>query len=239
MRHWNLPNTHNVRDLGGYALPAGGTTKWRRILRADNLHHLDEQSRRTLTDAGLRLVVDLRNDRETSTEPNPFREHPGLAYVNVSLFGALAPIAMLDTPFDMAARYRDALDQCGEPLVDVLGQISAAPDGMVIFHCTAGKDRTGVVAALILSLAGVSDEDIIADYALTVRAVPLLQRLRSRSLAMGADPVHIERVLASDAATMALTLRHLHRIHGGPAAYLQRHGLSTQAALRLVERLCQ
>lgn len=238
MRHWNLPDTHNVRDLGGYERQTGGMTQWRRILRADNLHHLDAQSCALLTDAGLRLVVDLRNERETNAEPNPFRGSAD-AYVNVSLFDALAPIALLDTPFDMAERYRNALDQCGEPLAEVLNRMADAPEGVVVFHCTAGKDRTGIVAALILALAAVSDGDIIADYALTSQAVPLLERLRSRSLAAGAPAEQIERVLASDAATMSATLDYLRNAHGGAAVYLARNGFSPAAADRLIHRLCR
>jgi len=239
MRHWKLPDTHNVRDLGGYRRLTGGTTQWRRILRADNLHHLDAASCHALAEAGLRLVVDLRNERETGAEPNPFRDNNAIAYLNVSLFEALAPIALLTTPFDMSQRYRDALDHCGEPLAEVLSFMAAAPDGVVVFHCTAGKDRTGIVAALILSLAGVCDADIAADYALTAKAAPLLQRLRGRSLAAGADPAHVERVLASDAETMAAMLVHLREAHGGAATYLRRHGLSAHAEQLLVDRLCR
>jgi len=239
MRHWHLPDTHNVRDLGGYARANAAPTQWRRIFRADNLHHLDAASRQALREAGLSLVVDLRNARETEAEPNPFADAPGTAYRNVSLFEALAPIAMLGSPFDMGQRYRDALDRCGQPIVEVLTALAEAPDGIVVFHCTAGKDRTGIIAALILALAGVSDDDIAADYAMTAQAAPLLARLRARSMALGADPEHVERVLASEAGTMAGTLRYLRERHGGAAAYLERNGLAADVAERLVERLCR
>lgn len=237
MRHWTLPDTHNVRDLGGYAHERGGETQWRRILRADSLHHLDPGSCRMLESVGLSLVVDLRNARETGGEPNPFRDHP--AYLNISLFDALAPIGLPETPFDMAQRYSNALDACGERLATVLGHMADVPQGLVIFHCTAGKDRTGVLAALLLKLAGVSDEDIVADYALTAQSRPLIERLRRRALAGGGDPAHVERVLASDAATMRAMLDHLAAMHGGVVSYLDRHGLGAAARQRLVERLCR
>lgn len=237
MRHWPLPDTHNVRDLGGYARIGGGETQWRRVLRADNLHHLEPASCRRLEEAGMSLVVDLRNARETAAEPNPFRDHP--AYLNISLFEALAPIALLETPFDMAQRYRNALEACGDRLATILGRIAEAHEGLVVFHCTAGKDRTGVLAALILKLAGVSDEDVVADYALTAQSKPLIERLRGRALAGGGDPDHVERVLASDAPTMAAMLAHLAAVHGGAQAYLDRHGLKDEARQRLVDRLCR
>lgn len=237
MRHWPLPDTHNVRDLGGYAAGQGGVTQWRRILRADNLHHLDPVSCVTLEATGLGLVLDLRNSGETGAEPNPFARHA--RYRNISLFGALAPIALAETPFDMAERYRTALDACGDRLAAVLSEIADAPDGLVLFHCTAGKDRTGVVAALILKLAGVADGDVVADYALTAEAAPLLERLRTRALARGGDPAHVERVLASDAVTMRAMLDHLDVAHGGAVTYLDRHGLDAAARRRLVDRLCR
>ncbi len=183
------------------------------------------------------LVVDLRNARETSAEPNPFRAHP--AYLNISLFEALAPIAMLETPFDMAQRYRNALDACGDRLATILRRMAEAPEGLVVFHCTAGKDRTGVLAALILKLCEVSDDDVVADYALTAQSTPLIERLRGRALAGGGDPDHVERVLASDAPTMAAMLDHLASVHGGVHDYLDRHGLEDEARQRLVDRLCR
>lgn len=238
MRHWNLPDTHNIRDLGGYARRTGGSTQWRRILRGDSLHHLHQAGRDALAEASLSLVIDLRNSRETTAEPNPFGNHASVAYVNVSLFEALAPIALSQAPFDMAQRYRQALDTSGDRMVRVLQLIVDAPPGMVLFHCTAGKDRTGLVAAMLLALAGVDTEDIVADYALTASAAPLLERLRQRSLANGGDPLHVERVLASDAATMAATLEHLQLAHGGAELYLRRAGLPDESVRRFIARLC-
>ncbi len=238
MRHWNLPDTHNVRDLGGYARRTGGTTQWRRMLRGDSPHHLQRAGRDALLGAGLSLVIDLRNTREMTAEPNPFSGNASVTYANVSLFDALAPITLGETPFDMQHRYRQALDTSGDRLVRVLELIADAPPGMVLFNCTAGKDRTGLVAAMLLALAGVDSADIVADYALTASAAPLLERLRQRSLANGADPLHVDRVLASDAATMAATLQHLQVVHGGAAAYLRRSGLADETARRLIARLC-
>lgn len=238
MRHWNLPDTHNVRDLGGYECSDGRLTQWRRILRADNLYHLAPAGIDALSEAGLALVVDLRNERELAAEPNPFAQQTGTAYLNVSLFEALAPIGSLGGAFDMADRYRTALDRCGPTLSTILSQIADAPDGLVVFHCTAGKDRTGILAAMILSLAGVDEPDVIADYALTAEALPLLDRLRRRSLEAGGDPLNVERVLASEATTMASTLLHLNAVHRGAASYFDRHGLDARKRQRLVDRLC-
>lgn len=237
-RHWRLPDTHNIRDLGGYARAGGGATQWRRLLRGDNLFHLEAESQASLVEAGLSLVIDLRNDREIQAEPNPFVRHEPVAYRNISLFERLSPIDLLASPFDMSERYRDALDHCGDGLAEVLVAIADAPPGLVLFHCTAGKDRTGLVAALLLTMAGVSEDDVIADYALTGTAEPLISRLRNKSLAAGAEPLQVERVLASAPATMATTLAHLNAAHGGLDRYLPSIGLTVADAGRLMERLC-
>ncbi|SEQ14411.1 protein-tyrosine phosphatase [Devosia sp. YR412] len=237
-RHWPLPDTHNIRDLGGYARATGGTTQWNRILRGEALHYLRDESVAQLTDQHLALVIDLRGPHETTVTPHPFIDHPTVAYRNIVLFNALAPIAMAEAPFDMSKRYCDALDTCGPQLAEVLRAIITAQPGIVLFHCTAGKDRTGVIAALLLALAGASRADIVADYALTAEAEGLIGQLRQRAIAAGGQPEHIDRVLASDAGTMEIMLDHLDAAHGGINAYLASIGLTPSEVTQLTDRLC-
>ena len=238
-RHLPLPDTHNVRDLGGYVRTSGGMTQWRRLLRGDSLAHLAPTSLDRLLSEHLALVIDLRGPHELLAEPNPFADHDQVGFANIALFDAMSPIAMAEAPFDMAARYKDALDRCGPRLAEVLHSIAEAPEGIVLFHCTAGKDRTGIVAALLLMLAGVGEADIVADYALTATlAAPMLDRLRAAAQQRAVDMTHLNLVLASDAATMQAMLAHLHDAHGGILAYCQAIGLSSAELDRLVSRLC-
>jgi protein-tyrosine phosphatase len=237
-RHWTLPDTHNIRDLGGYARTTGGMTQWNRVLRGEALHHLNAQSVDDLIDRGLALVIDLRGPHETSTTAHPFIDHPRIDYRNIALFDALSPIALSETPFDMAQRYRDALDRCGARMTEVLRTVINAPDGIVLIHCTAGKDRTGIVAALLLAAAGVAPDEVARDYALTALAEGMIRHLRERALANGAPAEHIDRVLASDASTMLSMLDHLDSEHGGIHAYLDKIGLTPDEVQTLVVRLC-
>ena len=239
-RKLTLPDTHNIRDLGGYGVPEGGMTQWRRILRGESLVHLTDAGRGQLVADGLCLVIDLRGEGEIAVEPNPFEGQGDVEYRNIALFDALAPIGMTEAPFDMAARYCDALDRCGVRLAQVLRAIAEAPEGMVLFHCTAGKDRTGIVAAMLLLLAGVAEGDVVEDYALTaIVAAPMLKRLREAARLRFADEAHIDLVLASDAATMRAMLEHLQARHGGIAAYGAAIGLSAAEVGRIVDRLCR
>ena len=94
-RRWSLPDTHNIRDLGGYARLGGGSTQWGRLLRGEALHPLRHESVEALVAAGLRTVIDLRGPHETGVNPHPFRDRPGVAYLNIVLYDAMDPIVMM------------------------------------------------------------------------------------------------------------------------------------------------
>ena len=224
-----LENAFNVRDLGGYALAAGGETAWRAMLRGDGLHRLSENDIARLLDHGLRTVIDLRSGYELEREPNPFRARNAVRYHNIALFDALSPIDIVlagqGGAFDMAARYRDAVDLCSARIVSVLKVMAEADEGAILFHCSAGKDRTGLVAAILLVLAGVDEDRVIDDYALTAKfATPLIEQFRARALARGADPRFVEGFLSSEPATMRSALDHVASRYGGVAAYLEHAG---------------
>jgi protein-tyrosine phosphatase len=236
-----LDGAHNVRDLGGYATGKGGLTRWRSILRGDALHALSEMDIGTLIEHGLTTVIDLRSEDEIAAQANPFTRNERVRYRNISLFGAMAPLEMMAgamSGFDMGHRYCRALDECQPAIADVLRQIADAPDGIVLFHCSAGKDRTGVISALLLANAGVEEETIIEDYALTATiSGPLIALLRERAVRRGISPDIADVVLASEPASMVRAMQHLTETHGGVKAYLGAIGLDDAAIDRLASRL--
>lgn len=236
-RHIRLHGAFNVRDLGGYAIAAGGTTRWRSLLRADGLHGLSERDVELLTDMGLRTVVDLRNDAELSRQPSPFADRPDIRYHHIPLFDGLAPVEIMASTsdgFDLAARYAAAADLCRPAMGRVISTIAEAEDGIVLFNCSAGKDRTGIVAAMLLSLAGVGEDEIAADYALTHSiAAPLLRRLKEQALSRGLDEIVATRLLSCEQVTMRSLLSHIGVRYGGFAAYLGGIGIGDRH-LRLI-----
>jgi protein-tyrosine phosphatase len=236
-RLWSLPDTHNIRDLGGYPTATGGSTQWSRLLRGEALHPLTPESVDLLLARGLTTVIDLRGPHETEVNPHPFRDHADVAYRNIVLYEAMAPIIRDPAQFDMAQRYRDALDLAGPRIAEGLRTIVEAPPGIVLFHCTAGKDRTGVVSALLLTLVDVDRATIAADYALTATAGSLIRQLRDNALANGGDPTQVDRMLASDEATILSMLTHLDDRHGGIDAYLATIGITDVERHALIERL--
>jgi protein-tyrosine phosphatase len=232
-----LDGAHNVRDLGGYAITGGGETRWRRLLRADNLTALTDADVEALEALGVRTVIDLRGDAELALEPSPYADGSRLSYINIPLYDEMAPIVTAGMSFDMGARYATALERCGDRIAEVLDAIAAAAPGGVLFHCTAGKDRTGVIAALLLTLSGVAPETVIADYMLTAKATALLARLRARALERGTPVDQVELVLASDASSMHTMLVALETLHGGVDAYLPSIGVSAETIGQLRQRL--
>lgn len=223
-RHIRLEGAYNVRDLGGYATAGGGTTRWRSFLRADALHALTQNDIQVLLGLGLRTVIDLRSDVEIERHPSTLACHPDIRYVHIPLFDGLGPVdAMLAETgeFDLSKRYIKAVAQCGPALAAVAAAIAKAEDGAVLFNCTAGKDRTGIVAAMLLSLAGVAGEEIAADYALTASlAGTLMERLKEIAVSRGLDEATSALLLSSNPEAMQDFLRHVEDQHGGFRTYL-------------------
>ncbi|EAQ02073.1 protein tyrosine/serine phosphatase-like protein [Pseudooceanicola batsensis HTCC2597] len=231
-----LNGTFNLRDLGGYP-GANGETTWRRLLRADSLHRLTQAEMGELRHLGCSTVIDLRGPDEVSAQPNPFGSVDGpIAYHNISLFSGLDPTRtdLMEADDVLFALYCAALDDCGPSFAEVLRLIAEAP-GLVVFHCTAGKDRTGMIAAFLLLLAGTPRDRIVADYALTAAHAPaMFAALQAELTDAGRDFDLASPLLLSNAATMDAFLEHLDAVHGGAETYLMASGLTETdlAALR-------
>lgn len=228
----------NARDLGGYRTKDGRQTRWQAVVRADNLAPLTEAGRRALIDYGVRTIVDLRLPKELALHPNPFVEPGGhhIAYHNISLIDPAAEPGPAFTT--LAADYCGLLDRFRPQVSEIMTTISRAPEGGVLVHCMAGKDRTGIISALLLELAGVPRDVIGADYALTAEC------LRSQDedyLANGpGERADRERDLARRMPTVEVmpeVLEHLDREYGGAEAYLLGAGVSAEDIEGLHARL--
>jgi protein-tyrosine phosphatase len=156
-----VPGTANLRDVGGYPAVGGGTVRWRTLYRSDALNRLGGSGRAVLAGLGLRTVIDLRTRGEVAVAPTALDGHVART-CHVPLFTEAA-IGRL--PPELAAVYAYMVDRCGRAIARAIGQLcgDAALPGLI--HCTAGKDRTGLVMALILEVIGVPDDVIAADYA--------------------------------------------------------------------------
>ena len=242
-RHIAIEGTYNIRDLGGYVTAYGTMIPPRRFLRADCLHRLGPGGTDRLVDEGLRCVIDLRTTGEVTTAPSFFEGFAAVEYVNLPLFDDLSPSALASVDAQHAHPlvpfYISALDTRGAAVCHILTHIARVQDGAVLFNCTAGKDRTGIIAALLLGLAGVSDTDIIEDYILTEQMIPdLVAEFLSLSRAKGGDVEGYATLLESPADTMAKMLSHIKEHYGSIQDYVTHIGLARKDLLRLSDRLC-
>jgi protein-tyrosine phosphatase len=223
-----LPGTMNLRDLGGYPAGNGGLVRWRTLLRSDALDRLDQDGRTALTALGLRTVVDLRTDEEAQDAPSAL-EGSGARIFRVPLLRAEA---LGRLPPDLAAVYRYLIDDGGPAMAAAVGHLCRAGALPGLVHCTAGKDRTGLVAALILGVLGVPDDIIAADYALSASYLnPDAAAVIGRIQAIGGAASRLSlSVLGSPPELILMALARARAQAGSVAGYLVRHGL-TEAEL--------
>ena len=243
-RHIAIEGTHNVRDLGGYVTARGTKIPPRRFLRSDSLHRLAPGGTDRLIDEGLQYVIDLRTQTEVANAPSFFDHLEGVEYINLPMFDDLSPAALANAAAQhshpLEPFYISALDTRGTAIRDILTYIARVQAGAVLFNCTAGKDRTGIIAALLLGLAEVSDEDIIDDYVLTEKMIPkLVEEFLSISRENGGDVKRYAKLLESPADTMTKMLSHIRIEYGSVPNYVMHIGLEQKDLNRLVDQLCK
>jgi len=241
----NWDACYNARDLGGYDTHVGAPTRWRSIVRADGLFRLTSEGMQSLVDYGIRTIIDLRSGDELAKNPNPFAN--SACPKNIITYTNLPALDESDREGMIALNAADAprenyifmLTRFRRNFAAVVRAIAEAEPGGIVVHCHAGKDRTGVVSALLLSLVGVPAEAIAADYALTDHYLqPYYDEIRANNAT--SDPAKRERLeqwLVSPPETMLGVLSYLNKQHGGARAYLLSTGLTPGELNRVRDRL--
>jgi len=228
-----LEGAINFRDVGGYATTDGRRVRRGRVFRSGALHHLSAEDERRLTELGIRWVCDLRSQEEVTEEPDALPD--GVAYAHMPLDAVDNRLERLIALF---INRRKFITMMPKMYVDTILERNAALYGRVlrhladpsnlpaIIHCTAGKDRTGVAAALLLLLLGVPEETIVADYSQSnvyhahfmqygARAVQSLRRFGIRA-------EHLQPLLVADPRSIRAALAHIQARYGGIEGYLTR-----------------
>ena len=166
---------NNVRDLGGLSLAEGGRTRWGAIVRSDTPSRLSADGWSALYAHGIRTIISLRTHGMTEDHPVITPPQPDINVVSVEIEDVTdrefalkwASSDLWGTPL----YFRDALERWPQRHANALKEIAQAQPGGVLFHCIRGYDRTGIIAFLTLALAGVTMDEIVADYELSVDAV--------------------------------------------------------------------
>ena len=237
-----LKGCFNFRDLGGYPTLDGRTVKWRRLFRSDNQFHLtNEDVDYVANNLGVVTVVDLRSPEEFQQEGSRANTIPTAQYHNIPFLQELPHADLRNTDQDPVERYSTLylgiIRNAGNRIASALTALTTGDSLPAVFHCSAGKDRTGILSALVLGTLGVSEQDIIEDYAITNQVVDqIIQRLSEvpgnehmQSLPAAyfeANPVVMERVFAE-----------INGVYGGVVGYLQAQGVAESSIAQLQKEL--
>jgi protein-tyrosine phosphatase len=238
-----LEGLDNIRDVGGLPLRDGGTTRSGVLLRSASLRHCTPADVAHLVDDfGLRLVLDLRTQREIDRDGPTALAQAGVETVALSFIPEEGrELPETDDDVDpLVGHYLGYLRQRADNVVTAVRRLAAADAGPALVHCAAGKDRTGVLVALVLDAVGVERDAVVADYALSAERMEALFR---RWSAASGQPMpddltpHLPR-----AEAMAVVLARLDGEYGtgsagGAAGWLRAHGLDDEPLARLRERL--
>ena len=235
-RRIELEGCFNFRDLGGYPTTDGRRIRWRRLYRSDALHHLTLRDvERVVDELGVRRIVDLRSTHEVRVEGRGLLEkRDRAAFHHLPLFDddPAAGREQADVR-TLADRYFLMAEHAKDPIARVVTAL-AESEGAAVFHCAAGKDRTGVISAVILGMLDVRDEIIIADYAASQEKIDaIVERLLSSEAyehmleALPADTLH------AAPETMVSLLDQVRECYGSMRGYARSIGVSDASLERL------
>ena len=241
-RRIDLAGCFNFRDLGGYPAAPGTRVRWRQLFRSDGLHHLTAADvDRCLGALGLRRIVDLRSSAELAAEGRGLLGTRDEAeFHHLPLFDGAASQAPAEArDLTLADRYFLMAEFAQQPIARVLVALAESP-GPAVYHCAAGKDRTGVISAVLLGLLGVPDEIVVADYAASqeqldaiVERLMSTQGYQSMLSALPADTLHAEP------ETMIHLLERVREKYGSMHDYARAIGVGEAQLASLRERLLE
>jgi len=218
-RHIDLENALNFRDIGGYRTADGHTVRWRRMFRAGGLSELTPADLVVLRELGIATVLDLRSTAEWESGRFPIDDVP-VAFHHLPLVEQVLDPTKYSVPEGMlAARYQEIAQIGATYIAQAISIVADAETHPIVVHCLAGKDRTGVVVALVLSLLGVDDDTVAEDYSLSNLA---MGRLRA---AAEANPGReMQRIKRSEDVTAEVFSAKPSNIHALFEALRSSHG---------------
>ena len=246
-REIKFEGVQNFRDLGGYKSRGGRTIAWQRVFRSAGLVRMSPGDKFKLQEMGIKAVIDLRTptEQEQQQEKDLLREI-GAEYYNVP-FRPDNPKYYLEEELELYKKvanmgevylYRFRRGSFGKRVQECISMIAAPENHPLVFHCGAGKDRTGMLAAILLASLGVADEDIIGDYVMTE---PYMKAIRKNIVNDPTTPEAVKELpdFTWKAVPESITvfLAGLRREYGSINGYLKAQGISASLMKRLEKAL--
>lgn len=223
MRRYAIRSLFNMRDLGGYPTQEGGFTQYGKMIRSDCPTEFHEQDFKQIHKLQITQVIDLRTEEECSKRPSAYTQIPGVKY-DLCTFktGDLAPETEADIPRGYLAMFDDHEN------VKRVFELLAQNEGTTLFHCAVGKDRTGIISAILLGICKVPMADILADYQVSYTYLkPLVEQIRQN------NPDWPQWMGQSNSEYMAGALELLFEKYGCFEAYLEKAGVNDSDIRRL------
>ncbi|RHM58967.1 MULTISPECIES: tyrosine-protein phosphatase [Coprobacillaceae] len=231
----HIPHVTNVRDLGGYETQDGYYTKAHKFIRSACPSKIDEAGKKQLYDYGIRTVVDLRSPFEVEQLPHPLKEYQDIEYYHIDLLQSQNFSLIADNIKeyqDLSGFYIFMIEANKNQMKKIFEIFYEHPYDAIMFNCSAGKDRTGVVSALLLDLAGCHEYDIVKDYSESFENnKPILDQLK------GMIKEEDEKFLGSDPRIMMKFLAYLRETYGSAKEYLLQCGLDEEQIQEIKENL--
>ncbi|KAJ7478632.1 protein-tyrosine phosphatase-like protein [Mycena galericulata] len=248
----------NARSVGGFALQSDGFVKQIVLFRSGDPARITPKGREQLLALGVRRVFDFRADNEITTFKSTVPVVPGVEFLRAPVFESRAfdPVSLAARPFfpsfsvnslqpqkkikSFVTLYQEILDSAGPAFEKVFRHMLDRPEEPCLFHCTAGKDRTGLFTAILLMLLGVADEEITKDYALTAVGLEpylpmLIQHFKER---VSGDVDSVMKMASSKPETMVATLNMIREKYGSAEGWVTSHtSLTEQDLLALRQNL--
>jgi len=227
-----LDGEMNFRDLGGYETSDGRYVKWGKIFRSGNLHRLTDHDMALLEQMDIRLICDLRTPTEVAKYPDRLPENNSISYIHLPIANSefdttsamdlvrKGDVSWLTDEF-MTDRYLQNIDGFADTWGTVMEQLAESKGRPLLFHCSAGKDRAGACAALILLFLGVPEETILYDHGLSnVFLIGWLEDMYELIESFGVDPEKLSPYLTAPRDAMVALLNHIRNIYGSASQYL-------------------
>jgi protein-tyrosine phosphatase len=234
----------NFRDLGGYRSRNGRKIDWRRLFRSGELGNMTENDMKKLRDEiGITTVIDLRSTRESEQQGTEIFTRAGIRHYNLPFTsggdgnrerGGFPPLSNLGELYLLMLKREDL----GKRLVEALEIIAETSNHPLVFHCQGGKDRTGILSAILLSILDVEDKDIIEDYTLSARYIEKLRyQLNDSADKEGLARRFPDYFFDVIPESMALFLSTVRREYGSIRGYVEKQGADDSLFHRLEEAL--
>lgn len=227
----------NARELGGMPLKNGKVFPRNAVIRSDSPSDLTKEQCDNLKAAGITCVIDLRSEAEVRHYGNPFREYEGVDFYNIPLFigdpdNENDPTINFLRTHLLGDFYVLILQQLGDRICRIL-KIISDNEGITMYHCAHGKDRTGIISAILYLLAGASRENIIRNYECSYTFMkPILDPL------IATQEPGLKHILGSDAENMVIFLDYIEKKYGGDIkVYLKEQGMSDEDLDKLIRRI--